>query len=240
MSYQQRKRSEPNAAWGQRWLPAPIPSPFSARLGRAATRIYLRHLFGAEHIDRHYIPKSGAAILVSNHPTIGDPFAVAFGTKRWVTWLAFDEALDWPVAGSIMRVYNAIPINLERPKPSSIKTVYGTLARGRVLGMFFEGERSFHDGLNSPLKTGAARIAIKVGAPIVPVTVSGARRGWPRGQALPRPGKMVIRYHPPIDPTTFRPDLPRKRRGQLLTDELERIIGRALPPGGRPWFDKPH
>lgn len=237
MSYQQqhpppitrRTRSRP---WGLRWDPAPFPPWLSERFGRGLTRLYLRHYLRAEHLGRQHIPKSGPVILVANHPTMGDPFTLAFGTERWVTWLAFDEALDWPGAGQIMRLYKSIPINLERPRPSSIKQAYGTLARGRVLGMFMEGERSYSYGMNKPTKPGAARMAIRTGATIVPATLSGARRSWPREQRLPKPGKVVVRYHPPIDPSTFRPDLHIRERGRLLTRELERIITSALPPNG--------
>ena len=220
--------------FGSRYEPAPIPPDLHERVGRAMTRMWLRHYLRMEHVGKDHIPRRGAAILCSNHPTLGDPFTVAFATPRWVTWLAFDEALDWPVAGFILRFYHAIPLNLGRPRPSSIKAAYATLARGRVLGMFFEGERSFDFGLNRPLKIGAARMALRMGCPIVPVTIAGARRLWPRGRALPAPGKVVVRYHPPLDPTSFRPDLPRKARGQLLTEQLGRIIGSALPPAGTP------
>lgn len=218
--------------WGSAYAPAPLPSPLSERAGRGLTRWLLRWYFGAEHRDAHRIPRRGPAILVSNHPTIADPFTVAFGTKRWVTWLAFDEALRWPVAGQIMRLYRAIPLNLERPRPTSIKAAYATLARGRLLGLFFEGERSFGWGLNHPLKTGAARMALRTGVPIVPVTVAGARRCWPRERPLPRPGRVVVQYHPPIDPATFLPELDRKVRAERLTAELARIIGGRLPPDG--------
>ena len=224
--------------FGSRYPPARVPPRAFERVGRAITRLGLRLYFGAQHVGREHIPSEGPAILVSNHPTVADPFTVAFGTPRWVSWMAFDEAFDWPFFGAVMRLYRAIPLNLERPRPSSIKAAYGTLARGRVLGLFFEGERSHDDGLNRPLKPGAARMAIRTGATLVPVTISGARRVWPRQQRLPRPGKIVVRYHPPVDPRAFRPELPLKERSRLLTEELARIVASALPPDGAPWLDR--
>lgn len=225
----------PRRPFGSRCAPAPIPPRAFERVGRAITRLGVRLYFGAQHVGREHIPRAGPVILVSNHPTLADPFIVAFGTPRWVSWMAYDEAFDWAFFGSVMRLYEAIPLNLERPKPSSIKAAYGTLARGRVLGLFFEGERSFGDALNDPLKPGAARMALRTGATLVPVTISGARRIWPRDQGLPRPGKVVVRYHPPIDPTTFCPDLHLRERSRLLTEKLGRIVAAALPPDGSPW-----
>lgn len=221
---------------GSDYPPADLPIPVTEQLGRAVTRHVLRRFFGADHLDTHHIPKTGPVILVSNHPTMSDPFIVAFGTKRWVTWLAFEDALAWPGFGDIMRLYRVIPLKIEKPRPSQIKAAYATLAQDRVLGLFFEGERSFTDGLNRPLKPGAARIAIKAGATLVPVTVSGARRCWARQWSWPRPGRIVVRYHPPIDAQRWRPELPLRERARLLTEELGRIIGDALPPGGAPRF----
>ncbi len=221
---------------GRHYPPADLPIPVTERLGRAVTRHVLRRFFGADHVGTHHIPRTGPVILVSNHPTISDPFIVAFGTKRWVTWLAYEDALAWPGFGDIMRLYRVIPLNIERPRASQIKAAYATLAHDRVLGLFFEGERSFTDGLNRPLKPGAARIAIKSGATLVPVTVSGGRRIWAREWSYPRPGRIVVRYHPPIDAARWRPELPLRARAQLLTDELARVIGGALPPGGAPRF----
>jgi 1-acyl-sn-glycerol-3-phosphate acyltransferase len=229
-----RKAATLARVFGRSYPPAPLPSELSAKLGRGLTRWFLRWYLGVEHRHTYNIPPTGPAILVSNHPSIIDPFTVAFGTRRWVTWLAFDEALGWPVAGHIMRLYKAIPLNLARPRPTSIKTAYGTLARGRLLGVFFEGERSFGFGLNQPLKPGGARMALRAGVPIVPVTVSGARRCWPREQALPRPGRVIVRYHRPIEPARFHPDLPRRERAARLTAELARIIGGPLRPDGAP------
>ena len=60
-----------------------LASDLSERVGRNLTRWTLRWYFGAEHRDTHHIPETGPAILVSNHPSIIDPFHVAFGTRRW-------------------------------------------------------------------------------------------------------------------------------------------------------------
>ena len=195
----------------------------------------LRGYFRTEHVGREHIPKTGGAILVANHPTMGDPFFVAFGTRRWVSWLAFDEALDWPGAGQVLRLYRAIPLNLDNPRPSSIKAAYGTLARGRILGVFCEGERSFTLGMNDPIKRGAARMAIRANVPIVPVTIAGLRRLWPL-DGYPKPGKVVVRYHAPLDPARLPADLHHRERAELLSEQLTAQIARALPPGGSPYF----
>lgn len=227
--------SKPSRPFGYRYDPAGLPHPLPARAGRAATRMILRAYFRTEHVDRHHIPRQGGAILVANHPTMGDPFFVAFGTRRWVSWLAFDEALEWPGAGQVMRLYRAIPLNLDNPRPSSIKAAYATLARGRILGVFCEGERSFQVTMNNPIKRGAARMAIRAGVPVVPVTISGLRRVWPL-EGFPKPGKVVVRYHPPIHPERLPQDLHRREQAEVMSEEITRRITAALPPCGAPYF----
>lgn len=221
--------------FGHRYEPADLPHPFSEKAGRAVTRWALRGYLGAEHVDRQHIPKRGAAILVGNHPSFVDPFLVAFGTKRWVSWLAFEEALQWPGAGQIMRLYRVIPLNTDKPQASSIKAAYATLARGRLLGVFCEGERSHGFDLNDPIKTGAARMAMRANVPVVPVTIAGARKAWPMG-GYPKPGKVVVRYHPPLHPDDFDRSLTRRQRADQMTNAIANSIKQALPPGGAPRF----
>ena len=40
---------------------------------------------------------------------------------------------------------------------------------------------------------------------MVPVTIAGAFEAWPAGRRLPRPGRITITYHPPLDASASRP-----------------------------------
>jgi len=195
------------------------------------TRILMRHYFRAEYVGREHVPKDGPALLIGNHPSYLDPWFVGFGTPRWVTWLAWEEAFDWPVLGRIVAGMGSVPLNLERASPSSVKAAYEILARERLLGIFIEGGRSEGLGLGTP-RRGPARIALQCQVPVVPVSLAGVRRLWPR-DGVPRPGPVRVTYHPPLDPREFAPHAPLRERETLLTGAICAAIRRGLPENGR-------
>ncbi|HEY3190749.1 MAG TPA: lysophospholipid acyltransferase family protein, partial [Solirubrobacteraceae bacterium] len=56
------------------------------------------------------------------------------------------------------------------------------------------------DGSIGRFKPGAFRLAVSVGAPVLPVTIAGGHASWPPGRSLPRPASMTITYHPLVYP----------------------------------------
>lgn len=211
----------------------PIPPRRTRTWVRAAYRFFATLYFRLEHHGREHVPADGPAVLVGNHPSYFDPHSVGYGLERWITWMAWDEAFAWPVVGKLVSGLGAFPVNLDRPQPSALKTAQAVLDEGRLLGIFFEGGRTPAGEwqLGEP-RPGAALIALKAGVPVVPFSIAGKRRAWPR-DGVPRPGKVVVRYHPPLDAARFRPDLPTRRRAELLTEELAARVRAGLPPDGR-------
>lgn len=202
-------------------------------IGWFTTRLLIRRWFGLSFVNRHHIPKTGPALIIPNHPCYLDPFIVGLATRRWITWMAWEEAFSWPGLGTLVRRFGALPVNLEKPAPSTFKTSVATLRAGHLLGMFFEGQRSRGYDLDPP-KRGGARLALMAGCPVVPVSVAGARRLWPLDKPLPvRPGAVTIRYHAPIDPASVLPGAPRAEREEKLTNLIADAIRSGLPPEGR-------
>ncbi|RMG09866.1 MAG: 1-acyl-sn-glycerol-3-phosphate acyltransferase [Planctomycetota bacterium] len=200
---------------------------------RAAARLPLEHGLRLRHYGRAHVPARGAALLVANHPTYLDPWLVAYGVRRWVTWMAWEEAFSWPVIGWLVRSMGAFPVNTDRPAPSSYKAALEVLAQGRLLGIFFEGGRTRENEFGvDPPRAGAARLALRAGVPVVPVSIAGARRAWPLHRRLPRPGRVCVYFHPPIDPRQVEGRHAREREARL-NDQLLRTIAAALPPDGR-------
>jgi 1-acyl-sn-glycerol-3-phosphate acyltransferase len=66
-----------------------------------------------------------------------------------------------------------------------------------VLVIFPEGARGTSEGSLMRFKAGAVRLAMEANVPILPVTIRGANRVWPRNQKLPRLGQVEIIYHAP-------------------------------------------
>jgi 1-acyl-sn-glycerol-3-phosphate acyltransferase len=93
--------------------------------------------------------------------------------------------------------------------------------RGISLLIFPEGGRTLH-GLE-PFKEGAAYIAIKAGAPVVPVGIQGTFSILPRGSLLPKPGNVLLRVGKPIETAT----LTLQDRGRL-TEQIQARVAELL------------
>lgn len=212
----------------------PIPPHWVAAPARAASRLLLKRYFELDLVGREHLPRGGPLVVIPNHPTYFDPWLVGLGTPRWITWMAWEDAFTWPVVGAFIRSMGAFPVNVERPQPSTIKAAVRVLEQGRALGVFFEGGRTKGPDVIDAPRRGGLRLALLAGAPVVPVSIAGARRRWPPGQALPRQGKVVVRYHPPIDPREVLPGASARAREERLTELVSQAIRAGLPPDGRP------
>ncbi|MCA8923598.1 MAG: 1-acyl-sn-glycerol-3-phosphate acyltransferase, partial [Planctomycetes bacterium] len=215
--------------------PPKIPGPRGQTWVRAISRFVLFRYFRCEYAGVERIPQAGRLVVISNHPSYLDPFAIGWGFReRWVTWMAWQDAFGWPVVGDLITRMGAFPVDPERPKPSTFKQAFAVLKAERPLGIFFEGKRSSGVGLDDPFP-GAARIALQTNAPVMPVSVAGMRRLWdPEG--LPKPGKVRVTYHPVIDPREVGRGQDRASRERLLTERVASVIASALPPDGRHRF----
>ena len=82
------------------------------------------------------------------------------------------------------------------------------------------------------LRAGVARLAIESGAPIVPVTIGGAMRAWPKWKLLPRPAKIVVRYHDPIRLSEEERAANRDNREfqRQVTERVATSVNRSLLP----------
>ena len=120
--------------------------------------------------------------------------------RRDIRYLAWDRAFEWPVVGWLIGRLGAVPVKLDRGGTlSSLRVAIKVLKSGASLMVFPEGSREFSDGKFLPFKSGAAHLARKTGCHILPVTINGGNRVWPRGNRFPRPGKVDIYFHPTIE-----------------------------------------
>ena len=79
----------------------------------------------------------------------------------------------------------------------AIRRALQWLRGGGALLIFPEGARARADGQLGSFKPGAARMALEANVPVLPVTIRGGHRVWPRHRLLPRPGpRLEITYHP--------------------------------------------
>ncbi len=145
--------------------------------------------------DIDAIPRSGPVILAANHASNADPVVIgAWLTPRLsrrIHWLGKKELFDWPVLGWIARDGGVHPVDRSAADVDAFRLARRILDEGHVLMVFPEGTRS-PDGTLQPAKDGVAMLALRTGAPIIPIAVVDSDRRWPRGQLLPRPGGRVV------------------------------------------------
>ncbi len=173
------------------------------------------------------VPAEGGLIIASNHQTYFDPFWVGARMRRPVRFLAWDESLKWPLLGKMMGTLGAWPVVLDRGNPTAYRRSMRWLRSGGALMIFPEGERAYAGGELTRFKAGAVRLALEAGVPILPVTISGGERVWPRGQAIPRAGRVRVTFHPLRRPACLPGEEPRqcvKRE----TEALAAVIKSAL------------
>lgn len=217
----------------------PDVSPPWMAASRAVATAYFRLLHGIRHIGVENIPLEGPLLVVSNHPTYLDPVMIGLATRRVIHWVAWEGLFMWPLIGPILPRLGAIPLNTARPHASSMKRCLGVLERQRALGLFFEGRRSNSPLVNPPLP-GAARLALMSGTPILPVSITGAFRCWPKTRAFPRPGRIVVFFHPILE---VERSLGRSSDDEdELTKKLYRTIMSRLQADGKsvPVYEPPH
>jgi 1-acyl-sn-glycerol-3-phosphate acyltransferase len=204
-------------------------------------------LFAVEYYGLENVPKNGPVILAGNHPSYLDPVLVALPIKRVIRYMAWDALFKIPLLGWLIKSLGAFPVDITRGKgESAFREACKVLQNGDALGIFPEGQRS-EQGPMGELRTGTARLAIETGAEIVPVTIGGASRAWPKWKLLPKPAKVIVRYHKPIriseaERETHRSD---KEFHQKIMREMAKHINRSLTPALRGdasyerWYKQP-
>jgi 1-acyl-sn-glycerol-3-phosphate acyltransferase len=104
------------------------------------------------------------------------------------------------------------------------------MGMGHWVIMFPEGTRTAR-GSQGTYKSGAARLAIVTGTPIVPIAVSSARC-WPRRSFLLRPGTIDVVIGRPIDVQGRQPDELMREIEQWIEAEMRRLDPEAYAAGG--------
>jgi 1-acyl-sn-glycerol-3-phosphate acyltransferase len=173
------------------------------RLLKRALVPVVRVLFHPRVEGLEQVPRRGPAILCANHLSILDPVVVSIVVPRTVFYLGKSEYFGWRWRWLFARL-GVMPVVRRGgvAGESSLERGRAVLDAGALLGIYPEGTRS-PDGRLYRGKTGAARLAIRTGAPIVPIGVIGSRELMPPHAWLPRRGHVVLRFGPPLDFSSY-------------------------------------
>ena len=138
--------------------------------------IFMRIIHPWKAVGADNIPE-GAAVICGNHTTLGDPLYVvcAMGGKRQTHVMAKAEVMKWPVIGFLLKKAGIIGVNRGKSDMAAVKECLRVLRGGEKLLMFPEGTR-VKEGEASEAQTGAAMLATRTGAPLVPVYIQPKKR----------------------------------------------------------------
>lgn len=152
---------------------------------RAILAVVLRVFFRLEVSGAENIPKHGGAIIAPNHRSLIDHPAVGVAASRQIWFMGKSELFRHPVAAKLLGALNSFPVNRGKPDRASLQRCLELLDQGELVGIYPAGTRK-PDSRFEDLEDGFTYIALKSGAPIVPVAVSGTEAVLPRGRRFPR------------------------------------------------------
>lgn len=153
------------------------PAPRALHLlARLASRIGLWLLLGYRVVGREYVPRGGPLIVVGNHLSFLEPPLVTGIVPRRLTFLALYDLFDIRGLALILRVMGALPIKRGGARDlDAVRVALDLLRRNEAVGIYPEGTRSLAPGLLRA-NPGVSLLALKSGATILPVAVTGTER----------------------------------------------------------------
>jgi len=180
---------------------------------------------------RQYLPQE-PFLLCSNHASHVDSAALMTATGRSFRNFALLGASDYffhsrRVRWSVSPLMNVIPIE-RRPGPKSLAACLVICRRfldqtGGGLILYPEGTRS-PDGEMRAFKTGAGLFATELGVPLVPAYIEGTHRILPKGQSVPRPGSLMVRFGRALSLALPRSAESTRDRRRFAVEQLARNI----------------
>ncbi|MGH2661861.1 MAG: 1-acyl-sn-glycerol-3-phosphate acyltransferase [Actinomycetota bacterium] len=193
------------------------------RLVEAGVSGPLARYYRLEVRDEARVPRRGPVVLAANHDSLLDIPLLVWASPRPVRFMAKQELFDGAISSWVFRATGAFPVRRAGPDVMAVRTALEVLRRGRVLGMYPEGTRS-PDLL--PFRGGAAWLALRSGAPLVPVGIRGTFEAMPRGSSKPRRGRVRIAFGEPIEVRQERDPRARLSRAREITEALRSAVDR--------------
>jgi 1-acyl-sn-glycerol-3-phosphate acyltransferase len=150
------------------------------------------------------LPEQGPAILIANHTCGIDNFLLQAGCDRVLGFVIVQDWYDNPICRPFCRVIGAIPVKRDGRDIGPTREALRALAAGRVVPIFPEGRiiptsgREFGEG-----RPGAALLALRSRAPVIPAYISGTPETSSVWKALVTPSHARVVFGPPIDLPSF-------------------------------------
>jgi 1-acyl-sn-glycerol-3-phosphate acyltransferase len=151
--------------------------------------------FSRLHCDgMELVPKTGPALLVSNHISHADPPYMTAKFPRVVHFIADKPLLEIPILGRMLQWSHAFPIDRTKSDRGALRTAMARLESGNIVGIFPEkgirhGKTSVLGGAELPI--GTASLWKMMDVPVIPMVIIGSDQMYARKNYLRRPRVFV-------------------------------------------------
>ena len=170
--------------------------------GRILTKLVTFYMMDATVTGMENFPKKGPALVVINHLGDADAVLLAATIPTTIDGMGKIELSEHWFVGPMFRAYGVIWVHRGRPDRKAVRAALDGLSQGRIVAIAPEGRQSLDGGLEEGTE-GAAFLALKSGAPVVPVGMTGTEneniyngKFWKRAKVTLAVGKpfYLIKY----------------------------------------------
>lgn len=194
-------------------------------LARAALWVFT-HLVCRYHVNgRENVPMNGPLLIVVNHLSWYDPLLLGVVLPRRIWFFTKVEIFRWPIVGLLCRLTEQIPVHRGKSDRAALEKGLAYLHAGKALMIFPEGTVERQEQMMAA-HTGAAMLALRTGATVLPVAHRGTRRVLRSLRIrLPRVDIEIGKPYTPVLPE----GVSRKVSLQLITEDIMTRIAEMLP-----------
>ena len=173
---------------------------------------YCKIVYRVRIIGKENIPQDGAILFCGNHRTYLDPPLIVATAGRHMRFMAKEELSKNKFLAFLGVVFDAIYVKRDSKDITAMKEALKTLKSGSCIGLFPEGTRNGLEKNNGKIKNGAAYLALKTGAQIVPIGIQGDSKPF---------HKSTIIYGKPLDLSKYQGI---KKIDEQSEDEVSEIL----------------
>jgi len=170
-------------------------------------------------------PKNGPALIVINHLGDADVVLLMSCVPASIDGMGKVENDEHWLVGPTFRAYGVIGVHRGKPDRKAIRSVLDGLAEGRMIGLAPEGRQSLTGALEAGTE-GAAFLAMKSGAPIVPIAMTGTQNEYIYNRKWYRRARVTLAIGQPFH---LKPNADRQVMLREGTDQIMAALARLLP-----------
>ena len=182
------------------------------KITKVSIYLYCKIVHRAKILGKENIPKQGPLIYCGNHKSFLDPAIITATAPQDVRFLAKASLWRFKFLAFMGKVFEEIPVNRDERDIGLVKTVLKALKNGDCIGIFPEGTRN---GLEKgeKVKDGAAFFALRSGAKVIPVGITGTGKF----------SKVTLRYGKPLDFSNYDKNDP-ETLGKVTEEIMKNIL----------------